>query len=373
MEKTTIAELKRLNRSSIFHMIYSARKTSKQAIAAGLGLSLPTVTQNLRELESMQLIEKNGHFESSGGRKPQAICCVSRSRVAFGVEMTTRHLQLVCVDLYGNLLRETRIRLYYRNTREYYREMGGLVAEFISSMRVSVKKILGVGISLQGLVSPDGQVVTYGEIMGCTGARLADIAEFIPYPCRLLHDSESAAFAELWFADSIEDAIYISLSNKLGGAIILNSRIHTGKGLSSGLVEHIVAKPGGRLCYCGKRGCLDAYCSVEALCGHEREMESFFAELRRGCPRNEKQWAAYLETLASAIDNLHMVLNCDVILGGPMASYLTGEDAAILNSLAREKCTFHEARSYIRLGTCGVNVIAVGSALFYIREFLDSI
>lgn len=373
MEKATIAEIKRINRSNIFRMIYNQKKTSKQAIATSLDLSLPTVSQNIKELEGLQLIEKNGHFESSGGRKPQAICCVGKSRVAFGVEMTTRHLSIACVDLYGNQLKETRLRLNYRNTREYYREMGALVTEFISSMRISAKKILGVGISLQGLVSPDGQSVTYGEIMNCTGARLCEIAEFIPYPCRLLHDAESAAFAEIWFAGGIEDSIYLSLSNKLGGAVILGSSIHHGKETGSGMIEHMIIEPGGRLCYCGKRGCLDAYCSVEALCGHEREMDTFFTDLRQGCIQNEKQWAEYLDTLAAAIDNLHMVLDCDLILGGPMASYLTEEDAAVLNGLVREKSTFRSMRPYIRLSTCSTNVIAVGSALVYLREFLDSI
>lgn len=373
MEKTTVSELKRRNRSHVFHMIYREKKTSKQAIARELGLSLPTVGQNLKELEALALVEKNGHFESSGGRKPQAICCISKSRVAFGVEMTTRHLCIVCVDLYGGVLGETRERLSYRNTPEYYRKMGELVTAFIGSMRISAKKILGVGISLQGLVSADGQSVTYGAIMGCTGAKLEEIARFIPYPCRLLHDAESAAFAEIWLNPHIRDSLYLSLSNKLGGALILDSAIYRGKGAGSGLVEHMVIEPGGRLCYCGKKGCLDAYCSVEALCGHEREMEAFFAELRGGCPAHGELWGAYLDTLAAAIDNLHMVVDCDVVLGGQMASYLTAEDAAALGELVRQKSTFPENGAYIRLSTCLPNVIAVGSALFYIREFLDSV
>ena len=64
---TTEPNLSNTNR--IFQEIYYQKTISKQEIAKHLKLSLPTVAQSLKELYAMGIIEKNGYFESTGGRK----------------------------------------------------------------------------------------------------------------------------------------------------------------------------------------------------------------------------------------------------------------------------------------------------------------
>lgn len=373
MKKTTTAELKRLNRRNIFKLIYTEQQISKQDIAAKLQLSMPPVTQSLKELEQMQLIEKNGLFESSGGRKPQIISCIRKSRVAFGVEVLKNQVRIVPIDMYGSILKESRLELFYSNTAEYYRQLGEFVNTFILSMRVAPKRVLGVGIAVQGLVSPDGQSITYSKLLGCTGARLEDFCRYIAYPCRLIHDSEAAAFAELWFSKNIKDAIYLSLSKNLGGAVVINSALHKGYGIGSGLIEHMVLEPGGRPCYCGKKGCLEAYCSADALVGDDKNLDSFFAALRSGRPEQTARWNQYLDYLSTAINNLHMLIDCEVILGGHITPYLNESDFYQLNNLVHEKCSFPEQRDYIHLGKCSHAIVGTGAALLFITDFIDSI
>jgi len=373
MKKATTAELKKMNRSNIFKLIYSEQKIAKQDIAAKLQLSLPPVTQCLKELEQMQLIEKNGHFESSGGRKPQVISCVRKSRISFGVEVLKNQLQIVAADLYGAILKESRIDLSYTNTPEYYQRLGEFVNSFILSMHIADRRILGVGIAVQGLVAPDGLSITYSPILNCTGAHLEDFSKYIHYPCRLIHDSEAAAFAELWFSRDIRDAIYLSLSKNLGGAVVLNSALYKGQGIGSGLIEHMVLEPGGRPCYCGKKGCLEAYCSADSLIGSDDNLDSFFAALRSGNSDQAERWNQYLGYLSAAINNMHMLINCDIILGGHIAPYFNDSDFNKLNSLVHEKCSYPEQRDYIHIGRCSHAVVATGAALLYITEFLDSI
>lgn len=85
---------------------------------------------------------------------------------------------------------------------------------------------LGVGIAIQGLVSSDGQSITYSAIWDCAGTLIDDICRFINYPCQLIHDSEAAAFAELWFSKNIKNAVYLFQSKNLGGAVIINATLH---------------------------------------------------------------------------------------------------------------------------------------------------
>lgn len=373
MEKVTTAELKKINRSNIFKLIYKEKKISKQDIAARLQISMPPVTQSLKELEQLQLIEKNGHFESSGGRKPQVISCILKSRISIGLEILKNQIRIVSIDIYGTVLKENRLYLAYANITDYYRQLGEFVNTFITSLHIASKRILGVGIAVQGLVSPDGKSITYSTLLECTGAGLEDFCKYINYPCRLIHDSEAAAYAELWFSKDIKDAIYLSLSKNLGGAVIINSNLHKGIGIGSGLIEHMVVEPGGRPCYCGKRGCLEAYCSADALTGDGSDLDTFFTELSAGNPNQKTRWSKYLDYLSTAINNVHLLIDCDVILGGHIAPYLTEDDLHELNTLVRSKCFFPDRRDFIHRGKCSHAVVATGAALIFVTDFIDSI
>ena len=80
---TTIA-LKKI-RSKIYQCIYRSKLTSKLQIVQDLQMGLSTVSQNLNLLENEGLIEKNGYFDSTGGRKANAIQIVSDFRISIGV------------------------------------------------------------------------------------------------------------------------------------------------------------------------------------------------------------------------------------------------------------------------------------------------
>lgn len=373
MEKTTTAELRKVNRRRVFNLIYQEKKIAKQEIANKLQLSLPPVTQCLFELEQMKLIHKNGHFESSGGRKPQAISCIEKSRIALGVEVLYNQLRIVAIDLYGTILKEDSLYVPFRNADDYYLTFGEFVNNFVQSLRIARKRILGVGIAVQGLVSADGQLVFYSKILGNEDVHLADFGKHIPYPCHLAHDSEAAAYAELWFSKTVDDAMYIALSKHMGGAVVINSTLHRGAGIGSGLFEHMLLKPNGLPCYCGKNGCFEAYCSADALVGESGNLDDFFASLRSGEPKATARWNQYLDDLSTGINNLHMVIDCDVILGGHIAPYLNESDFDKLMTYARNKCSFTERRNYIHIGKCTHAVVPTGAALSYIQTFIESI
>ena len=75
--------------------------------------------------------------------------------------------------------------------------------------------------------------------------------------------------------------------------------------------------PGGDLCYCGKEGCVDRYCSARVLTGEEGiRLEEFFQRLASGEAVTEKIWDEYLSDLAVVVNNLRMIYDCKVVVGG---------------------------------------------------------
>ena len=374
MEKITSETVRSHNRHRIFNYIYSHGRSSRQEIADELGLSLPTVTQNLKGLEEECFIERSGYFQSTGGRKCVAYSCVSTARIAIGAHITAHSLRLVAADMYGTIIRRRQIAADYSHCREYYMRFGEEVTAFIKALNVSPKRVLGVGIALTALLSRDRQHVSKSLLLGTDEASLADFREFISYPCQLFHDSEAAADAELWFSPGITDALYLGINYHLNGMLIMNRRIHAGKEYTGGLVEHVTLYPGGRECYCGKKGCFSCYCSGHTLYGEsDGACEEFFTRLRAGEREAGARWQRFLEDLSIAIGSLSALLDCDIILGGTVGAYMTEDDRRLLQQLVRSNYHFAPSADFICLGYKDVDICACGAAIAYVEEFIESL
>ena len=371
---TTIA-LKKINRSKIYQYIYRSKLTSKLQIVQDLQMGLSTVSQNLNLLENEGLIEKNGYFDSTGGRKANAIQIVSNFKISIGVGILKNMFHITAIDLYGNTICTDTIPLTYSNTAAYYQQLTDKVKDFIEKNQYPEDKILGVSIATQGITSPDNTTVIYGNIMNNTGMRLKDFSRHLPYPCHLEHDSKSAAFLELWNHPELDSAVVFLLNRNLGGAIITNHQIHQGCSMHSGTIEHICINPDGPLCYCGKRGCLETYCSANSLeQASGMTVKEFFPLLReKKSPQLIQIWEDYLNHLAFAIKNLNLVIDAPIIISGYLAPYFTEEDTDYLLRQINSMTPFELKEEQILVGTHGQYTPAIGAALFYVEKFIQSV
>ena len=371
---TTIA-LKKINRSKIYQYIYRSKLTSKLQIVQDLQMGLSTVSQNLNLLENEGLIEKNGYFDSTGGRKANAIQIVSDFRISIGVGILKNMFHITAIDLYGNTICTDTIPLTYSNTAAYYQQLTDKVKDFIEKNQYPEDKILGVSIATQGITSPDNTTVIYGNIMNNTGMRLKDFSRHLPYPCHLEHDSKSAAFLELWNHPELDSAVVFLLNRNLGGAIITNHQIHQGRSMHSGTIEHICVNPDGPLCYCGNRGCLETYCSANSLeQASGMAIKEFFPLLReKKSPQLIQIWEDYLKHLAFAMKNLNLVIDAPIIISGYLAPYFTEEDTDYLLEQINSMTPFELEEEQLLVGTHGQYTPAIGAALFYVKEFIHSV
>ena len=371
---TTIA-LKKINRSKIYQYIYRSKLTSKLQIVQDLQMGLSTVSQNLNLLENEGLIEKNGYFDSTGGRKANAIQIVSDFRISIGVGILKNMFHITAIDLYGNTVYTDTIPLTYSNTAAYYQQITDKVKDFIEKSQYPEDKILGVSIATQGITSPDNTTVIYGNIMNNTGMRLKDFSRHLPYPCHLEHDSKSAAFLELWNHPELDSAVVFLLNRNLGGAIITNHQIHQGRFMHSGTIEHICINPDGPLCYCGNRGCLETYCSANSLeQAGGMTIKEFFPLLReKKSPQLIQIWEDYLNHLAFAMKNLNLVIDAPIIISGYLAPYFTEEDTDYLLEQINSMTPFELEEEQLLVETHGQYTPAIGAALFYVEEFIHSV
>ena len=371
----TNISVKKINRSKVYQYIYRKKITSKLQIVQDLQMGLSTVSQNLNLLEQDGLIEKNGYFKSTGGRKANAIQIVSDFRISIGIGILKNMFHITAVDLYGNALYTNTIPFPYSNTPDYYKQVTDKIKEFIATNQYDEEKILGVSIATQGITSPDHSTVLYGNIMNNTGMILEDFSRYLPYPCYLEHDSKSAAFLELWKHPELDSAVVFLLNRNLGGAIITNHQIHQGSSMHSGTIEYICIHPDGPLCYCGNRGCLETYCSANALeQAAGMNIKDFFSLLReKKSPQLTQIWKDYLHHLAFAMKNLNLIIDAPIIISGYLAPYFLEDDIAYLTKHINVSSPFALNKEQIFVGTNGQYTPAIGAALFYVNQFIHAI
>ena len=371
----TTIEVKRINRSKVYQMIYEKRSISKQDLAQELHMGLTTVTQNLKALEEDSWIHRTGYYESTGGRKAQAIEIVPNARTTIGVFILKRSILLVAVDLYSNVMQQKTVTETISATETYYQFLGKEVMRFANHVESNPDKISGVGIAIQGILSPDRSKIQYGKLLQHTGLNTADLTRYIPYPCFTEHDSKAAAFAEIWNQPQLSDAVVFLLNKNLGSALVIHGEVHQGKSMHSGTIEHMCIVPNGTPCYCGGKGCLETYCSAESLQSqiHGNSFESFFQSVRENEPKSKAIWEMYLSKLAAAIQNVNTVIDSDVILSGFLVPYLTEADLEFLKQKITEPPFFAERDITIQLGKHGEFAPAIGAALPFVKRIIDGI
>ena len=371
----TNISLKKINKSKVYQYIYKSKVTSKLQIVSDLQMGLSTVSQNLNLLEQEGLIERNGYFDSTGGRKAQAIQIVPDFKISIGIGILKNTFHLTAVDLYGNAIFTDTFSVPYSNTSAYYEQIAETIREFTASNQYTEEKVLGISIATQGITSPDHTTVTYGTIMNNTGMKLEEFTRRLPYPCYLEHDSKSAAFLELWNHPELDSAVVFLLNRNLGGAIITNHQIHQGNSMHSGTLEHMCINPDGPLCYCGNRGCLETYCSVDSLeQAAGMTIKEFFPLLREKKSSQLIQvWEDYLNHLAFAMKNLNLIVDAPIIISGYLAPYFTDEDLSYLTEHINLAAPFKLDEGQILVGTNGQYTPAIGAALHFVDQFIHTV
>ena len=102
----------------------------------------------------------------------------------------------------------------------------------------------------------------------------AELAKYFGIPSAVTNDANAAALGEMLFgaARGMKDFIVITLGTGLGSGIVANGELIYGADGFAGEIGHTTVDPNGRVCGCGRHGCLEAYCSATGLCRTVQEL-----------------------------------------------------------------------------------------------------
>ena len=310
-------------RSQLYRCLYHARRPyTRQGLARHCGISMPTLYQNLSELMDEGLIQESGTAGSTGGRKAQRLAMVPDARFAVGISVTERRLRLVAVDLKLGELAYRELPCQVSGLTEGPEALPRALEEFLDDSGLQRQRLLGVGITVPGIVTAECDAVIYAPTLRMRNMPLTELLERIPYPAYVDNDASCSGFAEWYIRGGPRNMAYLSLENGVGGMLMLGGVPYEGDHRRGGEFGHICVEPGGLPCSCGQRGCLEAYCSARRISNElGLTLEEFFQRVEAHDLTCETLWYDVLRHLARAISNIHTAMDRSVVLGGWVSEY----------------------------------------------------
>ena len=240
-QKLTNTDVKKLNKNRIFRLIYNSDKISRQEIADRLGLSLPTVNQNLKMLMEDGLIEYVGNFTSTGGRRAQAITISNNARKAISVNIKADYINVDVVGLKGQIIYSMDVKAHFSKSSAYIEKLTDAVRHAADYVGADADDILGVGITVPGILDDEKQILISAPPLKAKNYDFTRLISAIDYPVVVMNDARAEAYADHWFNGKPEDEkIYIMLGEGVGGAYINASAIRNGVHNRGGEFGHMV-------------------------------------------------------------------------------------------------------------------------------------
>ncbi len=276
LEKLNNVERKKhLQKIKIVRHLYVKGARSNAEICNRFSISSPTSMALLNELMAEGVIEKQGRGESVGGRKPELYGLRNNSLFVLSIEMEKFSTHMAIFDGTNNNITGThtfpiRLSKDLSALDELYQHANSLVL----SSGIDADKLMGIGLSMPGLVSSrEGDSYTY-LLTGQDEMPLQDLLALkFNKPVYIQNDVKSATLAEYRFgaAQGRRDVLVLTLDWGIGLGIIMDGKLRLGTSGFAGEFGHIPFIDNGVLCHCGKRGCLETVASGSSLARMARQ------------------------------------------------------------------------------------------------------
>lgn len=262
--------MKVINRAKILETIRTAGLISRVDLAAQSGLSKASVTGITAELTEEGLIIEKQSGEYEGGRRPKLLGLNPDGVYVVGINLSLTEISVVIMNLAAEIIFSTN---YPLETREYSaQEIADCMVKTVQACmwegNFAKDRISGVGIGVPGPVYADSGLIRFLPNYGWENVNLRDeVQEQLGLPCYIDNSSNTLAASERWFGGGkgIDNFLVITVLNGVGLGIVINGHIYRGATAIAGEFGHITAVPGGPLCRCGKRGCVESYAGMISL------------------------------------------------------------------------------------------------------------
>jgi len=257
-----LVKCKESNRALLLQLICTSGKITRTELAMRSQLSPMTITNIVNEFLAQKLITEVPPDDTVKvpGRTPMLLQISPVSPLIVGIRVTNSRLHGIVGTLSMTPIMQKDVTLSELETEETVLEKMRLLTEsLIASLD---RPILGLGVSVAGIISTEEGVVEY--ITNFFNITRLDIrgylSKFFDFPVCVCNEVHSAALSELYFGHGQheDNFLYVGVTYGLSAAIVFERKLMD----FCGEMGHTTIDYHGPKCACGSNGCLELYCST---------------------------------------------------------------------------------------------------------------
>jgi predicted NBD/HSP70 family sugar kinase len=260
-----------INRDIVLEIIRSQQPIARADLARSSGLQPSTISAIVEQLISEKWVSEGAMARRPRGR-PSTLLSLNDAMVILVADLRPNHAIVALVDLNGRFLAREAVPLVSEPARSIAK-----IVQCMQSMQTahSDRSFEGIGISMPGRVDPETQ-----RLLLAPNLKWADydikgaIEEQMQLQVELANAANACLLSELWSGrlDGIRNAVLITVSEGIGGAILANGQIITSRSGLAGEFGHSPIDPTGPVCGCGQRGCWEVFASSTAALRYYAEI-----------------------------------------------------------------------------------------------------
>ncbi|MEI9978684.1 MAG: ROK family protein [Edaphobacter sp.] len=260
-----------INRDIVLEIIRSKQPVARADLARSSGLQPSTISAIVEQLISEKWVSEGAIARRPRGR-PSTLLSLNDAMVILVADLRPHQAIVALVDLNGRFLAREAVPLVSDAARSIVK-----IVQCMQAMRTahSDRSFEGIGISMPGRVDPETQRLILAPNLKWSDYDIKGVVEQqMQLQVELANAANACLLSELWSGrlDGIRNAVLITVSEGIGGAILANGQIITSRSGLAGEFGHSPIDPTGPVCGCGQRGCWEVFASSTAALRYYTEL-----------------------------------------------------------------------------------------------------
>src|SRR5580698_9648621 len=271
VELASSEDARDINRDIVLEIIRSKQPVARADLARASGLQPSTISAIVEQLIHEKWVAEGAVVRRPRGRRP-TLLSLNDQLVILVADVRPNQAIVALVDLNGRFLARESVPLGKQPERAVQKIIACM--QSIRSLHQD-RSFEGIGISMPGRVDPESQRLILAPNLkwGDYDVKSA-VEEAMHLQVELANAANACLLSELWSGrlDGIRNAVLVTVSEGVGGAILANGQILTSRSGLAGEFGHSPIDPTGPVCGCGQRGCWEVFASSTAALRYYSEL-----------------------------------------------------------------------------------------------------
>lgn len=378
--KLSQSQIRTINKAMILNTFRKRGMLQKKELCEELGISITTVTTIINQLVEEGYLQEKSIAKSTGGRKPVILELIATSKYAIGIDVSPHQISVIITNLLSDVIVKRYEKVNVDMTLEDIlinceRILESLLKEF----GIDKKLCLGIGFSLPGIVNETDLILETAPNLTASNFSFKSFEEKIGIRVFIENEANVAALAELILgsAQSLQNAVYVSITDGVGCGIITSNKIYKSSFKKAGEFGHMRISDQDITCSCGRKGCWELFASERALIrfyneqgnGIIHDIHAFFSLYHNNDATAKVAFERYFRYLSLGIENVILALDPErVIIGGEIGSYLLDFEEDDFHRIQMNSVIANQKQNEITISKLSPQSAILGASLLPLVE-----